>query len=68
MMTKSCVEIWVSKMKGDYDRYLKLALDSVNKKRQTLGKCISGEFVHVYQGMSCISYSAKTSFMSADFH
>jgi len=45
-MTKSCVKIWVSKMRDDYDKYLQQALDQVKEARENLGRLISSEYLH----------------------
>ena len=42
-MSKSCVSIWVSKMTGDYDRYLAETKDQMEKTREALSKLKTGE-------------------------
>ena len=42
-MSKSCVSIWVSKMTGDYDRYLAETKDRMEKTREALSKLKTGE-------------------------
>ena len=41
-MMKSCRKVWVSKMKGDYERYLKQADDRLSKQVESeSGQCNS---------------------------
>lgn len=42
-MTKSCVKIWVSKMTGDYDRYLTQAVDRMKEASNKLADDIQSE-------------------------
>ena len=43
-MTKSCVKIWVSKMRGDYERYMKQTVDKMNKESRDLTVNIGSKF------------------------
>lgn len=43
-MTKSCVKIWVSKMRGDYERYMKQTVDKMNRESRDLSEKISSKF------------------------
>ena len=42
-MTRSCVKIWVSKTTGDYDRYLKQAVDRMKEASNKLADDIQSE-------------------------
>ena len=40
-MTKSCMKVWVSKMKGDYERYLRQARDKLRMQIESYEPVIS---------------------------
>ena len=42
-MSGSRVEIWVSKMTGDYNRYLTNAVDEMSRTKDELSRTLSGE-------------------------
>ena len=42
-MTKSCFQIWVSKMTGDYDRYLTQAVEKMKEASNELEEDIKSE-------------------------
>jgi len=39
-MTKSCVKIWVEKMKGDYERYSTKVVNEMSQTSKKLSECI----------------------------
>ena len=42
-MSESYVKIWVSKMTGDYNRYLTQAVDEMSRTKDELSRTLSGE-------------------------
>jgi len=47
-MTKSCVTIWVSKMRSDYGTYLTQAEKRMKQESIDLSNIISSKFLYVY--------------------
>ena len=45
-MTKSCVKIWVDKIKGDYERYGKAVSDEMSQASSKLSESIQGKCLH----------------------
>ena len=45
-MTKSCVEIWVDKIKGDYERYSKAVSDEMSQASSKFLKSIQCKHLH----------------------
>ena len=43
-MTKSCFQIWVSKMTGDYDRYLTQAVEKMKGASDELAEDIKSKY------------------------
>ena len=43
-MTKSCFQIWVSKMTGDYDRYLTQAVEKMKEASNELEEDIKSKY------------------------
>ena len=60
MMTKSCVKIWVSKMRDDYGKYLQQALGQVKEVRDSLGKLISSECLYFLHSLVSIVFEFQT--------
>ena len=44
-MTKSCIKVWVSKMKDDHLRYLKLAKGELTKQSESESQQYDSEFL-----------------------
>ena len=45
-MTKSCVEIWVGKIKGDYERFSKAVSDEMSQASSKFSKSIQCKDLH----------------------
>ena len=45
-MTKSCVEIWVDKIKGDYERFSKAVSDEMSQASSKFSKSIQCKHLH----------------------
>ena len=45
-MTKSCVNIWVEKMKGDYERYNTKVVNEMSQASNNLSECIECKFAY----------------------
>ena len=54
-MTKSCFQIWVSKMTGDYDRYLTQAVEKMKEASSELAEDIKCE-LDMYVCIGCATY------------
>ena len=46
-MTKSCFQIWVSKMTGDYDRYLTQAVEKMKEASNEFAEDIKSELERI---------------------
>ena len=48
IVTKSCMKVWVSKMKGDYERYLRQAKDKLWMQIGSVYEPVISEFLYIY--------------------
>ena len=62
-MTKSCVAIWVDKIKGDYERYSKAVSDEMGQARSEFSESIQCKCLHTcaHYGFSVHLYISKLS-------
>ena len=63
-MTKSCVEIWVDKIKGDYERYSKAVKDEMSQASSKFLKSIQCKHLHTLHTMGSQYIYTSSNFLS----